>query len=102
MVRRVLFWSAASLGVVVLLGALGIWLLLSGAFGSHLGAGEVTKTPIPPEIVAARAAAEAKAATAIGVGAEKQIVFGDLHVHTTFSPDAFQTSLPLLQGDGVH
>ena len=32
----------------------------------------------------------------------KQILFGDLHVHTTFSPDAFMRSLPMLQGEGAH
>jgi hypothetical protein len=32
----------------------------------------------------------------------KQIFFGDLHVHTTFSSDAFFFSLPLLQGEGAH
>ena len=33
---------------------------------------------------------------------EKQILFGDLHVHTTFSADAFMRSLPMLQGEGAH
>ena len=33
---------------------------------------------------------------------EKQIFFGDLHVHTTFSQDAFFFSLPMLQGEGAH
>ena len=33
---------------------------------------------------------------------DKQIFFGDLHVHTTFSQDAFFFSLPLLQGEGAH
>jgi hypothetical protein len=34
--------------------------------------------------------------------ADEQILFGDLHVHTTFSFDAYLFSLPALGGDGVH
>ncbi len=37
-----------------------------------------------------------------GGAAAKQILFGDLHVHTAFSPDAFALSLPIIQGEGVH
>ncbi|MCZ6463041.1 MAG: DUF3604 domain-containing protein, partial [Proteobacteria bacterium] len=37
-----------------------------------------------------------------GVTEPKQILFGDLHVHTTVSFDAFMLSLPLLQGEGAH
>jgi hypothetical protein len=33
---------------------------------------------------------------------EKQILFGDLHAHTTYSFDAYNISLPMYQGEGSH
>ncbi len=73
-----------------------------GLYGRHEGPGVITPTPIPAGTVAARAQAQKSAALARGAPAQSQILFGDLHVHTTFSTDAFRLSLPMMQGEGAH
>ena len=73
--------------------------------GEHWGPGEVNSTPASPERAAASISRQSQALASLGTTpgkAEKQILFGDLHVHTTFSPDAFAMSLPLLGGEGAH
>jgi hypothetical protein len=72
--------------------------------GQHQGPGEASPGRPPEAAIAARATAERTALAGLGgePDAEKQILFGDLHVHTTFSADAFMRSLPMLEGEGVH
>lgn len=67
-------------------------------YGEREGAGLVQAPAIPDGVIDQRESAQAVIA---GPGA-KQILFGDLHVHTTFSSDAFRMSLPMVQGDGAH
>lgn len=102
--------------VLVVIGAGALLYVFSG--GVLEGPGEVTKGRLPAEVIGARAERQAEAllrlgaasgaldeappAAGAGAGAGKQILFGDLHVHTTFSADAFMRSLPLLQGEGAH
>src|SRR5882724_12029606 len=57
-------------------------MLIAGCRGRHEEPGTPVRTPVPAPAVAARAVPPAQAAG-------KQILFGDLHVHTTFSADAF-------------
>jgi hypothetical protein len=52
--------------------------------------------------VAEREAERAEAAARLGASPDKEILFGDLHVHTTFSADAFLYALPILGGEGAH
>lgn len=78
---------------------LGAW---RGWYGVHEGPGEASTTRLPPPVIDARTRAQSAAAKALTVGQTKQILFGDLHVHTTFSSDAFVSSLPMLQGEGAH
>ena len=75
--------------------------------GRHEGPGVIEGARIAKSVIEARAAAQDAAATSIARrarvgGTPKQVLFGDLHVHTTISADAFLFSLPIMQGEGAH
>ncbi|MEZ4216501.1 MAG: DUF3604 domain-containing protein [Myxococcota bacterium] len=102
MLRSVLRWG---LGIAVV-GAVVVLALFvvagEGWFGSHEGPGTIRGGRVAPALVEARGRASFDAARGIGVAQPKQILFGDLHVHTTVSFDAFMTSVPMLGGEGTH
>ena len=99
--RRRLYASLAVGGVIL------IAVLVAIFGGRHEGPGEVFPEPVPSEVIAERARAQRSTAAELAKSGvqgpqAKQILFGDLHVHTTFSPDAFMRSLPLVAGEGTH
>ncbi len=101
MKRLLLTLVAGLLAATGLLGA-SIWLIAEGVGGErHLG-GPLAEQPIPADAVAARATRQDRARHPVAAPADTQILFGDLHVHTTYSGDAFVFSLPLIQGEGAH
>jgi hypothetical protein len=89
--------AAGLLAVGGYLGAVGLNL-----FGKHEGPGTPSGERIPDSVITQRARAQRNAAKALTAGSTRQILFGDLHVHTTFSTDAFLWSLPMVQGEGAH
>ncbi len=84
------------LAVLLLLG-LAVFFVLRPGQGEHRGPGVVVEAVVPKAVVEARAATQRAVA-----GDAERILFGDLHVHTTFSTDAFVTALPMMGGEGAH
>ncbi len=94
--------AIAGLVVLLLLAVAVVALLGSGVLGRRWGPGEIQGAALPAEVVAARAEQQARGAGGVGRSRAKQILFGDLHVHSTFSLDAFLMALPMAGGEGAH
>jgi len=77
---------------------IGAWF---GWYGNKQNLRAITEVENPQQVRAVAKRHQGDKETA-GGSLAKQVLFGDLHVHTTFSMDAFQNSLPIMQGQGVH
>ena len=75
--------------------------VLSGC-GKPEGRGEIHGAAIPAAAILDKETRQASSSP-VNPANKSQILFGDLHVHTTFSPDAFIMSVPLmLARDYIH
>ena len=66
--------------------------------GDPFDPGKVSTTRTPQAVVDGRAAEQRSVKQGFGIESPKQVLFGDMHVHSTYSVDAFRFSLPLMQG----
>ena len=92
---------AAAVVLVVLIALAILYWIGSGGPGERWEEGVATPTPLAAATVSARDERHRAAAERLGVPRPKQVLFGDLHVHTTFSPDAFAMALPITGGAGA-
>ena len=88
--------------ILIVLGVALLYALGTGSFSQEQHAGSPEAPAISASVVAAKEDALREAALEVNVARPKQILFGDLHVHSTFSFDAFTMSLPMSGGDGAH
>jgi len=88
------FKSLLRIPVFVLVG-----LLLLTACSDPQKAGDVKGPELPAAVLSAKQLAQ----NDLGANraSNKQVLFGDLHVHTTFSPDAFIIAMPAAGGQGL-
>lgn len=94
-----------SIVFIVMLGSTAAYVLQragAGDFGTPVVGGEPERHALPIAVVRQRDARQKETAAKLEIFEPKQILFGDLHVHSSFSADAFQLTLPTAGGEGVH
>ena len=101
--RIVLSRLLAAVVLLVAAAMMGLYWIGSGRAGDRWEEGQATATPLYSRTIEARDAARrvSRMNASPPRDEEKQILFGDLHVHSTFSLDAFAMALPLVGGEGA-
>jgi hypothetical protein len=92
------------LAVFALIAVAALWLVAAanGLLGSDEAPGDIHAEERPAAVKKERAAVQAGTSRLLGAPRGKQILFGDFHVHTTFSFDAFMMNMPIAGGPGTH
>lgn len=75
---------------------------LHGCGGKPHPTGEIEGAGLSAELITRRDSVRQHGAEQLAVHSDKQILFGDLHVHSTYSIDAITMELPIMGAEGVH
>ena len=100
--RTLLRFFLLPLAAVIVAALIGITLIAEGVGGRLQGRGTVSPQPRPSTEIQTHSLSAIQKPEIAKTESQSQILFGDLHVHTTFSADAFAFSLPIFQGEGAH
>ena len=91
---------ALALGLIISVTGLYLAIFGFGSLGEHEQSGLIQGRSLPEILRIDQDQHQLEAALAVNADTSKQILFGDFHVHTTFSYDAFTMNLPLTGGAG--
>ena len=92
-----IFWLVSFFLIILILISAYYFAFFYNFFGTLETAGKNLNKPYPDYLLQSKIQSQLK-----HTNTEKQIVFGDTHVHSTYSTDAFLWSLKNFNGEGPH